>query len=101
MTRLYSLRILVWMALSNLLPPVFRSLLSTIPPKLMMLISVVSAPILTIIVPLELRISKPTPRPSASAFSIRYTRLARRLELSTRSKKALFSTSVISVGTAI
>ena len=54
---------------SSLLPPILTALLITIPPKERTEISVVSAPILTIIIPLDLVTSRPAPIASATGLS--------------------------------
>ena len=50
-------------------PPILTALLITIPPKERTEISVVSAPILTIIIPLDLVTSRPAPIASATGLS--------------------------------
>ncbi len=63
-------------------------------------ISVVSAPMSTTMTPLALVTSRPAPMASAIGFSTIRILLGLALELATKSKNALFSTSVISDGVA-
>ena len=68
-TRLYTFLTLLMIQSSNLLPPIFIDLLITIPPRESTDISVVSAPILTIMTPLDLVTSIPAPIASATGLS--------------------------------
>ena len=70
---------------SSLLPPILIDLLITIPPNDNTEISVVSAPILTIIIPLDLVTSRPAPIASATGLSTIYIFLALTFESATSS----------------
>ena len=84
-TRLYTFLTLLIIQSSNLLPPIFIDLLITIPPSDKTDISVVSAPMFTIITPLDLVTSSPAPIASATGLSTIYIFLAFTFESATSS----------------
>jgi len=84
-TRLYTLRTLLIMLSSSLLPPILTDLLITIPPSERTEISVVSAPIFTIMIPLDFVTSSPAPMASATGLSTIYIFFALTFESATSS----------------
>ena len=85
---------------SRRFPPKCKRSLSTSPPREITEISVVSAPISTTMIPVGSLTSRPSPTASAIGFSQSRTFFGFILLLKNISKKAFFSTSVMSVGTA-